>query len=76
MTASDYKKAFNQLKSKPAKLEKFKKHNAPKQRSCGKSRHVCQRCGRKGAHINKYGLHLCRQCFREIAQDIGFYKYE
>ena len=25
--------------------------------------------------IEKYGLNLCRQCFREIAADIGFKKY-
>jgi small subunit ribosomal protein S14 len=75
MTASDYKKAFKQLRSKPAKLQKYKKHNAPKKRSCGKNLKACGRCGRKGGHISKYGLSLCRQCFREIATDLGFKKY-
>ncbi|HLC99146.1 MAG TPA: 30S ribosomal protein S14 [Candidatus Nanoarchaeia archaeon] len=51
------------------------KHNAPKERSCGISRKRCGRCGRIRAHIDKYGLNLCRQCFREVAQDIGFKKY-
>ena len=75
MTASNYKKVFKQLKSKPSKLVKFKKHNAPKQRSCGKDLKTCGRCGRRGGHIDKYGLNLCRQCFRDIATKIGFKKY-
>jgi small subunit ribosomal protein S14 len=75
MTTSDYRKAFTQLKVKPAKLQKYIKHNKPKNRSCGKALRKCRRCGRTGAHIQKYGLHLCRQCFREIAQEIGFKKY-
>ena len=35
----------------------------------------CQRCGRKRGIIRRYGLHLCRQCFREIAPELGFKKY-
>ena len=34
------------------------------------------RCGRTGAHIRRYGLHLCRQCFREHATDLGFKQYK
>lgn len=75
MTYSNFKKAFKQLKTKPAKLKKFLKHNAPKQRSCGRNLKRCVRCGRTRAYIGKYGLGLCRQCFREIAQKIGFKKY-
>jgi small subunit ribosomal protein S29e len=33
---------------------------------------VCN--GRRGL-IRKYGLDLCRRCFREYAADIGFVKY-
>ena len=36
MTTSDYRKEFKQLNSKPAKLKKFIKHNAPKERKFGK----------------------------------------
>ena len=75
MTVSNYKKVFKQLKSKPAKLKKFIKHNAPKTRGCGINLKVCCRCGRKRGHISKYGLDVCRQCFREIATKIGFKKY-
>jgi small subunit ribosomal protein S14 len=36
---------------------------------------ACQRCGRKQGLIGKYDIWLCRQCFREIARDMGFKKY-
>lgn len=75
MSYSNYKKVFKQLKVKPEKLKKYVKHNAPKERSCGISQKRCRRCGRIKGHIDKYGLNLCRQCFRQIAQDIGFKKY-
>ena len=36
----------------------------------------CTRCGRLGrGNIGKYGLNVCRQCFREIATQLGFKKY-
>ncbi len=35
----------------------------------------CRRCDRKRGLIRRHGLNLCRQCFREIAPDIGFKKY-
>ena len=75
MTYSNYEKVFKQLRTKPAVLRKYKKHNAPKDRKYGISLRRCKRCGRIRGHIGKYGLHLCRQCFREIATDIGFKKY-
>jgi len=75
MTASDYKKVFKQLKNKPAKMEKYIRHNKPKDRKIGISTKKCERCGRFGAHIKTYGLNLCRHCFREIATEIGFKKY-
>ncbi len=75
MSYSDHKKMFKQLKAKPAKFKKFLKHNAPKKRNSGINTKRCIRCGRPGAHISKYDLHLCRQCFREVAVNIGFKKY-
>jgi small subunit ribosomal protein S14 len=75
MTSSDYKKPFKQLKARPKKLAKYKKHNSPKKRSCGIALRKCRRCGRLRGHINKYGLHLCRQCFREVATELGFKQY-
>ena len=75
MTTSDYKKVLKQISKKPAKMKKFQKHNVPKTRSCGKAKKKCRRCGRNGAHIDKYGLDVCRQCFREIAVKMGFKKF-
>jgi len=51
------------------------KHCKPRDRKFGTSTKKCVRCGRLGAHIGKYNLNLCRQCFREIAEQIGFKKY-
>jgi small subunit ribosomal protein S14 len=42
----------------------------------GRGANVCRRCGRKQALVRKYGVYVCRQCFREIAHDMGFVKYE
>jgi small subunit ribosomal protein S14 len=75
MSYSDHKKVFKQLRAKPVKLKKFMKHNAPKERKNGRSTKKCRRCGRIRGHIKKYGLDLCRQCFREIATKLGFKKY-
>lgn len=75
MTTKNWKKVFKQLKVKPPKLKKYIKHNSPRQRSGCRALYRCERCGRFGAHINKYKMNLCRCCFREIARDIGFKKY-
>ncbi len=75
MSYSNFNKELKQLKVKPATLNKFLKHNSPKERSCGVATKRCSRCGRIRAHISKYGLDLCRQCFKDIATNIGFKKY-
>ncbi len=75
MTTSTHKKLLNQLSNKPGKIEKYKKYNVPKKRKHGEKTHTCRRCGRTGAHISKYGLKLCRHCFRENAIVLGFKKY-
>ncbi|MBS3108604.1 30S ribosomal protein S14 [Candidatus Woesearchaeota archaeon] len=75
MTTSDYRKEFKQLNSKPAKLKKFIKHNAPKERKFGKSTKHCRFCGSTRGYIGKYGVNTCRRCFRDFAKSIGFKKY-
>jgi len=35
----------------------------------------CRRCERKQGLVGKYDINLCRQCFREMARDMGFRKY-
>lgn len=75
MTASDWRKVTKQLKSKPAVLKKFIKHNKPQDRAFGVAAKKCENCGRFGAHVGQYGLNLCRHCFRELAVELGFKKY-
>ncbi len=75
MTASDWNKVLKQIRTKPEKANRFLKHNKPKSRSSGVAKQKCQRCGRFGAHLNQYNLNLCRHCFREIAEEMGFKKY-
>jgi small subunit ribosomal protein S14 len=75
MTYSDFRKSFKQLRPKPTKLQKYIKHNSPKQRKHGRFTTKCRRCGRPGGHIGKYGLKMCRTCFRDTAISLGFKKY-
>jgi small subunit ribosomal protein S14 len=75
MTTSDHRKVFTQLDNKPIKKNKYIKFNSKAERSCGKSLKKCKNCGRHGGHINKYGLNLCRQCFKRMAKELGFKKY-
>lgn len=76
MTVSDWQKILKQLESKPAIKQRFLRFCKPKDRKFGVSTKKCQRCGRIGGHMGQYGLNLCRQCFREIAEDLGFKKYQ
>ena len=41
----------------------------------GEMGRICVRCGRKEGVIRKYGINLCRICFRELYKEIGFKKY-
>jgi ribosomal protein S14 len=75
MTSKNHVKMLKQLKVKPSKQAKFLKHNKPQIRTFGAGSKKCKRCGRHGAHVSKYKLDLCRQCFREIATEIGFRRY-
>jgi len=45
-----------------------------KVRKFGKGSRPCRRCGSYGPIIRRYGLNLCRQCFREVAPKLGFKK--
>lgn len=36
----------------------------------------CERCGRMRGLVRRYGLHMCRQCFRDTASAMGFKKYD
>ncbi|MBD3209321.1 30S ribosomal protein S14 [Candidatus Woesearchaeota archaeon] len=75
MTTTNHTKVLEQIGHKQAKHERYQKHNTPKERKHGAATKRCGRCGRTRAHIGKYGLNLCRQCFRETAERLGFKKY-
>jgi small subunit ribosomal protein S14 len=75
MTTSNWKKAFTQLNVKPVTKQKYIKHNTKKERTCGKTTTHCVSCGTFRAINGKYGLNLCRKCFRDYAQTLGFKKY-
>ena len=75
MTTSNPEKMLKQLVGKPGKEKKYAKHNMARKRKFGESVHKCVLCGRTHAHISKYGLNLCRQCFRLYAIKLGFKKY-
>ncbi|KAI8848400.1 40S ribosomal protein S29 [Chytridium lagenaria] len=44
-------------------------------RNYGKGSRSCRVCAHQAGLIRKYGLNICRQCFREYSKDIGFLKY-
>jgi small subunit ribosomal protein S14 len=46
-----------------------------KERAYGKGSRGCVRCGTKQGLVRRYGINLCRQCFREVAEKMGFKKY-
>jgi len=52
------------------------KQQLKKVRKFGKGSRPCQRCGAYGPTIRRYGLNVCRHCFREVAVKLGFKKYE
>jgi len=47
----------------------------PRVRKYGRGTISCIRCGTREAIIRKYGLMICRRCFREVAPQLGFRKY-
>lgn len=76
MTTSDHTKVLKQIGKKPGKYKKYLKHNLPRKRDFGESTKRCDVCGRTGGHISKYGLHICRHCFRDNALKLGFKKFD
>ena len=75
MTVSDYRNILKVIKNKPGKVKKYNKYNVPKARKCGFAINKCSICLRTGGFVGKYGINLCRHCFRDYAQKLGFKKY-
>ncbi len=46
-----------------------------KEREQGKGHRNCVRCGTHRAIIRSYNINLCRRCFREVAEQLGFRKF-
>ncbi|KAI0987293.1 hypothetical protein GJ496_006952 [Pomphorhynchus laevis] len=42
----------------------------------GKGSRHCRVCSTHSAIIRKYGLYVCRRCFRENAECLGFSKHD
>ncbi len=57
------------------KKSKEKKDYGNIDRYKGKERRVCRNCGNARGLIRKYDLYVCRRCFREMAEQLGFKKY-
>ena len=52
-----------------------KKNKSKSKKKMGKGGRTCRRCGTHQAIIRRYGLNMCRRCFRETAEKLGFKKY-
>ena len=44
-------------------------------RKFGKGTIECRKCQKKRGVISKYGLRYCRNCFKELAKELGFKKF-
>jgi ribosomal protein S14 len=75
MTTSHHTKVLKQIGKKPGKFAKYKKHNVPKDREFGANTKRCKHCGNPHGHVGKYGIRLCRRCFRDYANELGFKQY-
>jgi len=70
-----FEKSKKQIENKPVKLARFMKFCAPKPREFGRGANPCRICGKTEGVITKYDIIICRQCFREVANKLGFKKY-
>jgi len=41
----------------------------------GKGTRKCKLCGTARGLIRKYELNICRRCFREVGESLGFRKF-
>jgi ribosomal protein S14 len=56
--------------------KKNDKHNQKKKKNPKYEKPVCRVCGGNRGMIHKYGIRLCRRCFKDNAARIGFDKYD
>ena len=55
--------------------KKKKRVTPPEHKFQGKGLRKCRFCDSAKALIRTHGLRICRRCFREVAEEIGFRKY-
>lgn len=48
----------------------------PRANAKGSFERGCRICQRRRGVIRQYGLNICRRCFRERAEQLGFKKYD
>ena len=41
----------------------------------GRGTRKCRFCGNARGIVRRYGLNICRRCFREVGEEVGFRKY-
>ena len=41
----------------------------------GKGNRICRFCGNARGLVRSYQMNICRRCFREVAEDVGFRKF-
>ena len=51
-----------------------KKTNSGKNKKIDSRSLTCSVCQTNRGMMHKYGLNICRRCFREVAEKIGFKK--
>ena len=48
----------------------------PRNNSKGSYQRGCRVCQKRRGVIRSYGIYMCRRCFRERADKLGFVKYD
>ncbi|MBS3062091.1 MAG: 30S ribosomal protein S14 [Candidatus Diapherotrites archaeon] len=56
--------------------KKVDRHNQKKVRSPKLKEFHCRICGGGRGMIRKYGINLCRRCFKDYAEKLGFRKFD
>lgn len=72
MTLTIYRTAWSISRCSETMGSKALVNSHPKK--YGKGGRHCRVCSNQHGLIRKYGLNMCRQCFRVYAKDIGFTK--
>ncbi|MEM4296645.1 MAG: 30S ribosomal protein S14 [Candidatus Anstonellales archaeon] len=58
------------MEEKKIEIEHLKALTSKKRKGIRK----CKRCSTAKGLIRKYGIYLCRRCFRELGESMGFRK--